>query len=355
MGNLNAYEAERNEILMSTNREYSKILDAQENIYKMLEYAVKLDITNIGKVSDTTKTVVESFRYKIYNNTVFREIDILPEEKVGIFNIIMNDAKIWFKNTSGLDAKGLCRAYADCDKPFVEMEKYGKRIKEADFASFEQSDNLDFSIEFNAETNQITIFNGEKFEYKDLKETLSQYGASKQAPTAQNAEKAEQVSNTNKCMKNQYISYAYENGKNKMLYGNSIDEIISKWQKIENARSEGNKLGYCYIKKNDDSSKVSRYEIATGRDVTLIYLKLPPMKKDEFAETVKQLKDDGAKFNKAKKEWYVTKDMDLSKFEKYISSKESVLGKLENNREKISENDKNNPREDITKKHEQQI
>lgn len=261
MSNLNAYEAERNEILMSTNREYSKMLEAEENIYKMLEYAVKLDITNIGKVSDMTKTVVESFHYKIYNNTVFREKDILPEE------------------------------YAD----------------------------------------------------------------SKQTPVEPDAGKAEQVSNTNKGMKNQYISYAYENGKNKVLYGNSIDEIISKWQKIENSRSEENKLGYCYIKRNDDSSKVSRYEIATGRDVTLIYLKLPPMKKDEFAETVKQLKDDGAKFNKAKKEWYVTKDMDLSKFEKYISSKESVLGKLENNREKISENDKNNPREDITKKHEQQI
>ncbi|MCX4337845.1 MAG: DUF4316 domain-containing protein, partial [Bacteroidales bacterium] len=94
------------------------------------------------------------------------------KEPVSIFNIRMNDEERWFKNTSGLDAEGLCKAYAECDKPFVEMGKYGERIKAADHASIEQGDRLDFSIEFNEETDQITIFDGENFTYKGLRETL---------------------------------------------------------------------------------------------------------------------------------------------------------------------------------------
>ncbi len=94
------------------------------------------------------------------------------KEPVSIFNIRMNDEERWFKNTSGLDAEGLCKAYAECDKPFVEMGKYGERIKAADHASIEQGDRLDFSLEFNEETDQITIFDGENFAYKGLRETL---------------------------------------------------------------------------------------------------------------------------------------------------------------------------------------
>ena len=93
-------------------------------------------------------------------------------EPVSIFNIRMNDEERWFKNTSGLDAEGLCKAYAECDKPFVEMGKYGERIEAADHAYIEQGNKLDFSLEFNEETDQITIFDGENFEYKGLRETL---------------------------------------------------------------------------------------------------------------------------------------------------------------------------------------
>ena len=95
------------------------------------------------------------------------------KEPVSIFNIRMNDEERWFKNTSGLDAEGLCKAYAECGKPFVEMRKYGERIEATDHAFIEQGDRLDFSIEFNEETDQITIFDGKNFEYKGLRETIS--------------------------------------------------------------------------------------------------------------------------------------------------------------------------------------
>ena len=94
------------------------------------------------------------------------------KEPISIFNIRMNDEERWFKNTSGLDEEGLCKAYAECDKPFVEMGKYGERIEAADHAYIEQGERLDFSIEFNEETDRITIFDGKNFEQKGLKETI---------------------------------------------------------------------------------------------------------------------------------------------------------------------------------------
>lgn len=68
---------------------------------------------------------------------------------------------------------GLCKAYAECDKPFVEMGKYGKQIKAADYAYIEQSDRLDFSIEFNAESDRITIFDGKNIKCMELHSVLS--------------------------------------------------------------------------------------------------------------------------------------------------------------------------------------
>ena len=97
-------------------------------------------------------------------------------EPVSIFNIRMNDEERWFKNTSGLDAEGLCKAYAECDKPFVEMGKYGEWIEAADHASIEQGDRLDFSLEFNEETDQITIFDGEYFTCKGLRNIILRTG-----------------------------------------------------------------------------------------------------------------------------------------------------------------------------------
>lgn len=93
-------------------------------------------------------------------------------EPVSLFNIRMNDEERWFKNTSGLDAEGRCKAYAECGRPFVEMGKYGERIEAADHAYIEQGDKLDFSIEFNDETGRITIFDGTDFISKGMRETL---------------------------------------------------------------------------------------------------------------------------------------------------------------------------------------
>lgn len=85
-------------------------------------------------------------------------------EPISLFNIRMNDEERWYKNTSGLDAEELCRAYAECKLPFVEMGQYGERIDIGEFAQIQQGERLNFSIEFNLETDQITIFDGKMSE-----------------------------------------------------------------------------------------------------------------------------------------------------------------------------------------------
>lgn len=89
-----------------------------------------------------------------------------------LFRIKMFSCVKWFKNSSGLSTSGLCKAYAECTKPYVEMEKYGEVIDIIEYALIEQGDTLLFSIDFDEDENTIDIFDGDKLEEKPLKETL---------------------------------------------------------------------------------------------------------------------------------------------------------------------------------------
>lgn len=81
-----------------------------------------------------------------------------------------------------------------------------------------------------------------------------------------------------------------------------------------------------------------------------IYLKLPPVKKEEFKQMTDQLKKDGARYNPDKKRWYITEDTELNrnKFYRYLPlfvtlfkpEKDSVHGKLDQYR---SEAEKKQP------------
>lgn len=136
-------------------------LDLIERKYKDIEQARVAEEQEEGIAEDATS--VHDVHY------FTRQNDLKENEPVGIFSIRMNVEECWFKNTSGLDAEGLCKAYAKCGKPFVEMGKYRKRI---DIGESAQMERLDFCIEFNEETDKITIFNGKNFEEKGVRETL---------------------------------------------------------------------------------------------------------------------------------------------------------------------------------------
>lgn len=93
-------------------------------------------------------------------------------EPVSLFNIRMNGAERWYKNTSGLNVKGLCKAYAECGNPFADMGRFGERMGSSDYTDIEQGERLDFSIEFNGETDKVTIFDGTDFICRGMREML---------------------------------------------------------------------------------------------------------------------------------------------------------------------------------------
>lgn len=96
----------------------------------------------------------------------------MEQESKSIFCVRMNNEHRYFENTSSLDAEDLCKAYGECEKPFVDMGQYGKQIDIGDFASIQQSERIAFSVEFDADNDEITIFDGKEFEHKPLQETI---------------------------------------------------------------------------------------------------------------------------------------------------------------------------------------
>lgn len=162
--NSNKYEVYQGNINDIDDNDTHIIIKSKEGQFL---YSEKLDIDFMEGNIELSKANFSEYDYKVLVEKSTRE-----KESASIFNIRVNDEERWFKNTSELDAEGLCKAYAECGKPLVEMEKYGEQIEAADYAHIEQGDKLDFSIEFNEETDQITIFDGENFEHKGLRETL---------------------------------------------------------------------------------------------------------------------------------------------------------------------------------------
>ncbi len=145
------------------------------------------------------------------------------KEPKSIFGTKMYDEQRFYENTSGLDADALCKAYAECEKPFVEMGQYGKLISEADFAYIQQGDRLSFSVEFDADRDEITLSDGEHFETKGLTETLF----------PQKAEPETEVTLTvAECGEFHNLGEFYENIP-------TVEEAVAIWKQIPPERMHG--------------------------------------------------------------------------------------------------------------------
>lgn len=138
---------------------------------------VKVDITPIteGKTGTLATYLpgVESY--------LTEKQKAMEQEPKSIFCVRLNNEHRYFENTSSLDAEALCKAYGECEKPFVDMGQYGKQIDIGDFASIQQSERVAFSVEFDADNDEITIFDGREFEHKPLRETI--FGEAEQKET----------------------------------------------------------------------------------------------------------------------------------------------------------------------------
>lgn len=133
-------------------------------------------------------------------------------------------------------------------------------------------------------------------------------------------EKGEKMDNGKK----EYKGFANIKGVNEptVMYGNSKEEILTRLNSWNAARKEQDQFSTCNIGKIDENGKYDnyrKYDIASGRDITNIYLRLPSLEKPEFQKLVQELKGHGAKFNSNKKLWYIAPDNENIKyFEKYI-------------------------------------
>ena len=143
-----------------------------------------------------------------------------------------------------------------------------------------------------------------------------------------------------------YYSYMYNaDGGIERFAGNSMGEVAGHWRgKASGAsgRGKNDTAAYFYVREKNAATgqlgEASRYETATGRDTTPVYLSLPHMSRESFAKTTRYLKENGAKFNTAKKMWYVTRDQDMGRFKQFLppQARESTVRKLAEGRKEAA-------------------
>ena len=107
-----------------------------------------------------------------------------------------------------------------------------------------------------------------------------------------------------------------------IIYGDSPEQIVEKVRGWNRTRTDKMKLDTCYVRKlNPETNKYenpAKYEVATGLDITPIYLNLPHLAKTEYMKLVNELKSNGAKYNPVEKAFFVTKQADLNLFRDYL-------------------------------------
>ena len=204
---------------LSTNEREDDLFNAFNNDDGMYIGDVKVDINPITPQKTGT---LESYLPQV-EEYLAGVREAREQEPKSIFYMKMYDDKRFYENTSGLDAEALCKAYAECDKPFVEMGQYGKPISEADYAYIQQGDRLSFSLEFDADKDAITISDGEHFDTKGLTETLFPQKA---------APKTEVTLTVAECGEFHNFGEFHENIA-------TVDEAIAIWKQIPPERMNG--------------------------------------------------------------------------------------------------------------------
>lgn len=136
--------------------------------------ALYVDRFGFAELPDFVEQRLQMFEAKMEEQALDDYEPEIDDEEISTFSIYMYGEERHYKNTSGLDAEELCEAYAKCEKPFIEMAQYGEPVTEVAVAEIQQGHEFDFSVEFNEEKDQISIFDGKELINKSLSGTMQE-------------------------------------------------------------------------------------------------------------------------------------------------------------------------------------
>ncbi len=136
-----------------------------------------------------------------------------------------------------------------------------------------------------------------------------------------------------------YIGFAYKKGMNDekppVIYGESREEVLKKIQDLNAGRNPEMKYITCSIGLyHPEAGKYTdyfKYDVTTGRNITKIYLQIPPdLSREEFTKLTQHFKSNGAQFspNKQKKGWYIFPDQQ-EKFKEYLPRENAAVMNFE--------------------------
>lgn len=124
----------------------------------------------------------------------------------------------------------------------------------------------------------------------------------------------------------QGIGYPKKDGQSKpdpvVIYGKNPASIITQMRMRNQQYEMDKRMPSCYIRSLNEGKNQyenpEKYDLDTGMNITTIYLKLPNLKREDFVKLTSDLRKKGAKYNPAKKAFYVTKQDDLNLFKDYL-------------------------------------
>lgn len=156
-----------------------------------------------------------------------------------------------------------------------------------------------------------------------------------------------------------YAAYVYVKGNETLkpvrVTGASCEKIILLCQKWNKERSADNQLGVAYMQKYNTQTKeydyIGKFDVKTGNDITPIYLKkLTNLNNEQFCKTTEIFRNNGAKYSKKQKAWYITKQqLDIPAFKNYLpnqpDSKTNIHDSLDINKSKLEKSPQPNQHE----------
>ncbi len=117
-----------------------------------------------------------------------------------------------------------------------------------------------------------------------------------------------------------FISGNKPDVKARVVYGDSIDEVLDKAALADNDGTYTTVNIGGLNKSEGQYRDYRKFDLARRYDVSPVYLSLPYLDKDEFAELTKKIKTEGAKFNTYNKSWYIPPELASKEvFQPYIS------------------------------------